>query len=671
MDATEEDDLAHCSTLNVSHTDILYILGRNRYEGLPDMLIFNSAVSVALLAILLLIPTRVDEYSSPEDYTKYVFDCGVRINKFVRFVLSRDWMYMKEEVFLQLYDQESYHLLRFQRYLIISLVLMSSINLCIIMPINIKKGDNQFPDSFSASTLGNLSHRSPYVWAHIIVGNLHTLIIMVVMRQFVSLPSLMNKESAVIDWFAQKYPWTRIRNVSFVYKIKLIEKLKTELRRVEKVLSVCTKEDKTFRRTKLLGCFYGSGRKNAKSFYESMRCQILEDINEEKRKRIIEGPLHWAFVEFESNAHAKFIMECEKYYQIKETTFEILPAPSEDNIEWGNFTTNFGALMRDVFVNLGLFLTFIFFTTPQIIMGSLDDILTMIYFDKNVKVPSLIKSYIPIILTSIIGKASIFFVMLSTRLLGITTQTKINQKILTRGSAYFLFIVLILPAFGSLSIESLVQLYWNLFIEGSIGNNKNKSRWECIFLPNSGVFFIDYLITSAFFGNVFQLRKVKCLMKFILDTIISSSWLEVRVRNEEGMGKVWFGQEYAYFIVQFFIGAALGVSCPWVTVFALLFMIIRHLVDTDHFQGSYESTKLGVDFYVLIVSIAIGGTLFQQFFTSLFLSIKSYGEDHFLKAEMFSALLSIFFTFVTSCELSNRWKKIIPIINMKRIRQYI
>ncbi|CAB4065845.1 unnamed protein product [Lepeophtheirus salmonis] len=357
-------------------------------------------------------------------------------------------------------------------------------------------------------------------------------------NEAICLPSLMNKESAVIDWFAQKYPWTRIRNVSFVYKIKLIEKLKTELRRVEKVLSVCTKEDKTFRRTKLW----------------SMRCQILEDINEEKRKRIIEGPLHWAFVEFESNAHAKFIMECEKYYQIKETTFEILPAPSEDNIEWGNFTTNFGALMRD---------------------GPLE----------------------------------------------------IIKKISLDGSVYF--------------------------------------------LPNSGVFFIDYLITSAFFGNVFQLRKVKCLMKFILDTIISSSWLEVRVRNEEGMGKVWFGQEYAYFIVQFFIGAALGVSCPWVTVFALLFMIIRHLVDTDHFQGSYESTKLGVDFYVLIVSIAIGGTLFQQFFTSLFLSIKSYGEDHFLKAEMFSALLSIFFTFVTSCELSNRWKKIIPIINMKRIRQYI
>ncbi|XP_040574431.1 CSC1-like protein 1 [Lepeophtheirus salmonis] len=580
MSATEniKKDHAHCSTLNVSHSDIIISL-ENRYEGLPDMLVFNFTVSMVILTLLLPIPTRVEDYSSPLVYTEYIVDCGVRIKKFIRFVFSRDWLYMREEVFLPLYGQEGYHLLRFQRYLLISLVLMSFINLGVIMPINVINGDVKYPDSFSASTLGNLSPHSPYVWTHIIVGNLHTIVIMVVMSRFVrkfdqipldsevhikklvllkGLPYSICKESGVRDWFAQKYPWIRIRYVSFVYEIKLIEKMKIKLQRIEKILSVCSKEDKTFKKTKFLGCVCGTGREEVKSFYETMRYQTLEDINNERRERIIDGPLDWAFVEFEREDHAKFIMECEKYDEIKETTFEILQAPEKDNIEWGNFTTGFGALMREIFVNLALILTFIFFTTPQIVMGNLEDISTMIYHKKNVQVPSLIKSYIPIILTSIIGKSAIFFVMLSTRLLGYTTQTRINKKILTRGSAYFLLIVLILPAFGSLSIESLLQLYWNLFIQGSVGSEKNKSRWECIFLPNSGVFFIDYLITSAFIGNVFHLRKVTNIIKLIKNSLISSSWLEVRVRDEEGMGKIWFGQEYAYFIVQFFYW-----GCPW------------------------------------------------------------------------------------------------------------
>eukprot|EP00096_Caligus_rogercresseyi_P016216 TRINITY_DN8799_c0_g1_i1.p1 TRINITY_DN8799_c0_g1~~TRINITY_DN8799_c0_g1_i1.p1 ORF type:complete len:162 (+),score=14.14 TRINITY_DN8799_c0_g1_i1:245-730(+) len=154
------------------------------------------------------------------------------------------------------------------------------------------------------------------------------------------------------------------------------------------------------------------------------------------------------------------------------------------------------------------------------------------------------------------------------------------------------------------------------------------------------------------------------MIKLIMDVFVSNSWLEVRVRSAQGIGQVWFGQEYAYFLVQFFIGAALGVSCPWITLFSLVFMVIRHLVDINNYQQAHEGTKLGPNFYHALVFIVIGGTIFQQFFTTLFLVIKSHGEEHFLQAEMFSAIFFLISTFVLICELCSGWKLPLPLINL-------
>ena len=62
---------------------------------------------------------------------------------------------------------------------------------------------------------------------------------------------------------------------------------------------------------------------------------------------------------------------------------------------------------------------------------------------------------------------------------------------------YLLFMVIILPTFGFTSAQA--------YIDFLIKNNQ--LNWECIFLPDSGAFFVNYVITSAMIGSGLELIR--------------------------------------------------------------------------------------------------------------------------------------------------------------------
>ena len=64
---------------------------------------------------------------------------------------------------------------------------------------------------------------------------------------------------------------------------------------------------------------------------------------------------------------------------------------------------------------------------------------------------------------------------------------------------YLLFMVIFLPTFGFTTAQASIEFLWN--------TNKNDTyRWECIFLPDSGAFFVNYVTTAAL-GSIHILRK--------------------------------------------------------------------------------------------------------------------------------------------------------------------
>ena len=60
--------------------------------------------------------------------------------------------------------------------------------------------------------------------------------------------------------------------------------------------------------------------------------------------------------------------------------------------------------------------------------------------------------------------------------------------------------VIILPTFGFTSAQA--------YIDFLIKNNQ--LNWECIFLPDSGAFFVNYVITSAMIGSGLEL--IRCVL---------------------------------------------------------------------------------------------------------------------------------------------------------------
>ena len=67
---------------------------------------------------------------------------------------------------------------------------------------------------------------------------------------------------------------------------------------------------------------------------------------------------------------------------------------------------------------------------------------------------------------------------------------------------YLLFLVLILPSIGGTTLEGMVEyIIHNSKLQGQSFTTNDTIRWDCIFLPNNGAFFVNYVITSSLFGN--------------------------------------------------------------------------------------------------------------------------------------------------------------------------
>ena len=66
---------------------------------------------------------------------------------------------------------------------------------------------------------------------------------------------------------------------------------------------------------------------------------------------------------------------------------------------------------------------------------------------------------------------------------------------------YLLFMVLILPSIGLTTVRALVE---NVLKSKSPDSEIN---WQCIFLPDNGAFFINYVTTSALVGTGLEIMR--------------------------------------------------------------------------------------------------------------------------------------------------------------------
>lgn len=103
---------------------------------------------------------------------------------------------------------------------------------------------------------------------------------------------------------------------------------------------------------------------------------------------------------------------------------------------------------------------------------------------------------------------------------------------------YLLFMILILPSLGLTSAKT--------FIEWGIQANNQTTRFECIFLPDKGAFFVNYVITAAFIGTAMELIRLPELIVYMWRLCTAKSKAETSHIRKSILIEFPFGIHYAW-----------------------------------------------------------------------------------------------------------------------------
>lgn len=113
------------------------------------------------------------------------------------------------------------------------------------------------------------------------------------------------------------------------------------------------------------------------------------------------------------------------------------------------------------------------------------------------KLPSWLTDFLPTLAIWSFTALLPVVVAYADRLVGHWTRSGENHAIMKKTFWYLLFMVVILPTFGFTSAQAYIEFIFK-------NNNLN---WECIFLPDSGAFFVNYVITAAMIGSGLELIR--------------------------------------------------------------------------------------------------------------------------------------------------------------------
>ena len=80
-----------------------------------------------------------------------------------------------------------------------------------------------------------------------------------------------------------------------------------------------------------------------------------------------------------------------------------------------------------------------------------------------------------------------------------------NLWIMRKVFGYLLFMVLILPSIGLTTMRAFVETAFTK--SNSTGGSDMK--WQCIFLPDNGAFFINYVTTCALVGTGLEIMRYR------------------------------------------------------------------------------------------------------------------------------------------------------------------
>ncbi|XP_029666091.1 CSC1-like protein 2 [Formica exsecta] len=490
----------------------------------------------------------------------------------------------------------------FERCLIILIIMMLIVSLCIALPINFH-GTMQPGNSttFSHTTLSNLDPSSNWIWVHTILLLSYLPVGGFVMRRclkqvrdtrptgefaartllITDIPKHQCTVENLTEYFKEAFPTLTVEDITLAHDIQRLSKLDAERDCVEQARLYCESYAKKREPLKMYpypcGQVLGTCCKkqvDAQEFYTNEEIRLTALVEEEK-KVALSKPLGVAFITLGTPGATKTMRKQLRSSPNIKWIVDYAPMPSD--IFWENLSIPRPCwYLNAVLINFALGLILFFLTTPAVIVTSLNKLPIT---GEIMNLSTVVSSFLPTVLLISVAALMPALVARCESLVRHWTRSSLNRTIMRKTLLLLLLMVLILPSLGLTSAEA--------FLEWTLKERNNTAKWECVFLPDQGALFVNYVITAALIGSGLELVRFPELALYTFRLCTARSRAErIHVRK----AVLWefpLGAHYAWLLLVFTMTTVYSLACPLITPFGLLYLVVKHLVDRHNLCFAY------------------------------------------------------------------------------------
>uniref|UniRef100_A0A8C4GMF4 Transmembrane protein 63A n=1 Tax=Dicentrarchus labrax TaxID=13489 RepID=A0A8C4GMF4_DICLA len=633
--ATDRSGIDNSSCISSKQSTVLKGV---QFGGVPVVLLLDFCVFLVLLILFTIIRRKFWDYGR----LALVADDGL-VHDLTRFKVNYyhdrqgfcSWLpyilRMDKEKIKARCGMDAVHYLSFQRHLIALLMVIVVTSLAIILPVNLT-GDLQGydPENFGRTTIGNLQKGNNLLWLHTVFAVLYLFLTVILLQRHTSKIKDLRRDTVMLFLYREAYPTCKVCAVTLGYDVAKLMYLDKErvragknLRYYERVLdNTGIRELINPRLCGHLCCCTSSGKVDAIEYYSTKEKDLLEEVR--KQSEVVpERPLGIAFVTLQTEAMAKHILKdfnalecgdrsccCGRLPQpssncqpLKVNQWRVSFAPHPKNVYWQSLSVQgFSWFMRYMTINFFLFFLLTFLTTPTIIINTIDkfNVTKPIYYLNS----PIISQFFPTLLLWTFSALLPTIVYYST--LGEAHWSRSSEQLSMMRKLYFflLFMVLILPSLGLTSLAVLFRwLFDKEFLSGA------KLRFECVFLPDQGAFFVNYVITAALVGSGMELLRLPGLLLYTIRMVFARSAAERKYVKQNQAYEFEYGAMYGWTLCVFTVIMAYSITCPIIVPFGLLYMMLKHLVDKHNLYFAYLPTHLDSRVHLEAVNQALAAPI--------------------------------------------------------------
>jgi len=581
---------------------------------------------------------------------------------------------MGDEQLMRLAGPDAVQYLRFQKYLLIFISITTLLCICLILPFNFQ-GSKQGTDvDFGHTTLANLDPDSSYLYVHITIAFLLFPIAIFIMRRFSeslgfrdtsleishtlqveNIPRERCKEDLLRQHFYDAFPGIPVKDLRVAYDVSKLTTLTAQLKDASDARIYAERHNEQSGSEDLemyplcmaryCSCFCMAcmTKVDVAEYYTEKEEQLRAEV-EKETELAQHTPLGMAFVTFSSINHSKMVRDahrrsawwhfwCKRNPPMSPLSPSLRPelwrvsyAPLPGDIYWENLSDQRNWLTaRKIIANSILFIIALFLTTPEYIVTQLDSILyTMFGTEDTWVLPGFIKDFLPTLMIWSFTALMPVLVAYSDRWLGHWYRSEENHSIMIKSFWYLWIIVLIFPTFGFTTGMAVIEN-----VLGKDNHTEPVFRWDCIFLPDSGAFFVNYVITSAFIGSGLELIRVPELLWYGCCLLLSRTEAESGAISRAVAVEFRFGEQYARMLLMLSMVVMYSISCPLITPFGLVYFVFKHLVDKHNLAFVYAHSKINKNVHRSAINFVMFSVGLLQVFMLSFSFIRSYNGDAF------------------------------------------